>query len=313
MEISTEKTKLMTSSAQPITTKITVNGKELETVDHFKYLGTIISEVSKTKILARAAQTATAMARLKTTWRDRNIPVGIMVKLQCTLVIPVMLYAGEAWTLNADLQRSIQVVEMQCLRRFLGISCKDHVTNNELSRRVTQQVSHYEDLLTTVKKRKLRWYGHVKRSEGLTKTIVQGTVQGKRRRDRQKKSWAENNLEGQGKASLSIRQSPATAPGGASGSIVHPSCSTPKARWSQLVHHSSIRQHPYGQVEPAGPSFIHHAAPLRPGASFIHHAVPLRPWRLTGPVTVFIQKCSCIKAVGFRNGNFLCLLFFSGL
>ena len=80
MEINAEKTKLMTINAQPITTKITVIGKELETVDHFKYLGKIISEEElKTEILARAAQTATSMARLKTICRDRNIPLGTKV------------------------------------------------------------------------------------------------------------------------------------------------------------------------------------------------------------------------------------------
>ena len=48
----------------PITTKITVSGKELETVGYFQYLGIIISEEgSKTEILARVAHTATAMAR----------------------------------------------------------------------------------------------------------------------------------------------------------------------------------------------------------------------------------------------------------
>ena len=44
MEINAEKTKLMTNSAQQISTSITVNGNELESVDHFKYLGAIISE-----------------------------------------------------------------------------------------------------------------------------------------------------------------------------------------------------------------------------------------------------------------------------
>ena len=83
MKISAEKTKLMTNSAQPITTKITVSGKELETADHFKYLETIKSEEgSRIEILARAAQTATAMERLKIIWRDRNIPPGTKVKLQ---------------------------------------------------------------------------------------------------------------------------------------------------------------------------------------------------------------------------------------
>ena len=50
-----------------------------------------------------------------------------------------------------------------------------------------------DDIVTTVKKRKLKWFGHVSRSSGLAKTILQGTVQGGRRRGRQKKRW-ENNI-----------------------------------------------------------------------------------------------------------------------
>ncbi|MEW8548558.1 MAG: hypothetical protein AB2693_34080, partial [Candidatus Thiodiazotropha sp.] len=46
-----------------------------------------------------------------------------------------------------------------------------------------------------VKKRKLRWFGHVSRSSGLAKTILQGTVKGKRRRGRQKKRWEDNIKE----------------------------------------------------------------------------------------------------------------------
>ena len=44
-------------------------------------------------------------------------------------------------------------------------------------------------------KRKLRWYGHVMRSNGLSKNILQGTVQGKRNRDRQRKKWTGNIME----------------------------------------------------------------------------------------------------------------------
>ena len=39
MEISTEKTKLMTSNTSGINTEIKVNGQKLETVTSFKYLG----------------------------------------------------------------------------------------------------------------------------------------------------------------------------------------------------------------------------------------------------------------------------------
>ena len=56
-------------------------------------------------------------------------------------------------------------------------------------------IGPYEDLLTSVKRRKLKWYGHVTRSSGLAKTILQGTVQGGRRRGRQRKRWEDNIKE----------------------------------------------------------------------------------------------------------------------
>ena len=58
-----------------------------------------------------------------------------------------------------------------------------------------QALGPYEDLLTIVKKRKLRWYGHKTRSTGLAKMILQGTVQGGRRRGKQKKIWEDNVTE----------------------------------------------------------------------------------------------------------------------
>ena len=42
MEISAEKTKLMTNNTGGIKTEIKVNGQKLETVTRFKYLGSVI-------------------------------------------------------------------------------------------------------------------------------------------------------------------------------------------------------------------------------------------------------------------------------
>ncbi|GFR94069.1 endonuclease-reverse transcriptase [Elysia marginata] len=42
---------------------------------------------------------------------------------------------------------------------------------------------------------KLAWFGHVPRHDSLSKTILQGTVEGKRRRGRQKKTWCDNIKE----------------------------------------------------------------------------------------------------------------------
>ena len=58
--------------------------------------------------------------------------------------------------------------------------------------KIKQAIGPYDDLFTTVKKRKLKWYGHVSRSSGLAKTILQGTVRGGRRRGRQKKRWEDD-------------------------------------------------------------------------------------------------------------------------
>ena len=44
MEISAEKTKLMTNNASGINTEIKVNGQKLETVTSFKYLGSVITD-----------------------------------------------------------------------------------------------------------------------------------------------------------------------------------------------------------------------------------------------------------------------------
>ena len=69
-------------------------------------------------------------------------------------------------------------MEMRCYRKIQHISYKDHVTNEEVRAKIQQAIGPHEDLLTIVKRRKLQWYGHVSRSSGLAKAILQGTVKG---------------------------------------------------------------------------------------------------------------------------------------
>ena len=82
-------------------------------------------------------------------------------------------------------------MEMRCYRKTLHISYKDHVTNEEVHAKTQQAFGPQEDL-TIVKRRKLQWYGHVSRSSGLAKTILQGTVKGGRIQGRQRKRWEDN-------------------------------------------------------------------------------------------------------------------------
>ena len=86
-------------------------------------------------------------------------------------------------------------MEMRCYLKILRVSYKDHVTNEEVLAKTQQAIGPHEDLLTIVKRRKLQWYGHVSRSPGLAKTILQGTVKGGRRQGRQRKRWEDNIRE----------------------------------------------------------------------------------------------------------------------
>ena len=89
----------------------------------------------------------------------------------------IFMYACESWTLIAELQRGVQAMEMRCYRKILRISHKDHI-KKEVRAKIQQAIGPHEDLLTIVKRRRLQWYGHVSRSSGLAKTVLQGTVKG---------------------------------------------------------------------------------------------------------------------------------------
>ena len=96
MEISAEKTKLMTNNTSGTNKKIKVNGQKLEAVTSFKYLGSVITdEGSKPEILSRIAQITAALTRLKPVWIDKNnyfsLPQDTTDALPCHIHLPVCL------------------------------------------------------------------------------------------------------------------------------------------------------------------------------------------------------------------------------
>ena len=101
MEISAEKTKLMTNNTSGINTEIKVNGQKLGTVTSFKYLGSVITdEGSKPEILSRIAQTTAALTRLKPVWNDMSISLSSKIRMMRSPITSIFLYANESWTLK---------------------------------------------------------------------------------------------------------------------------------------------------------------------------------------------------------------------
>ena len=93
-------------------------------------------------MLSRIAQTTAAFTRLKPVWIDKSISRSSKTPQMRSLVTSIFLYACESWTLTAELQRRIQVMEIRCYRKILHISYKDHVTNEEVRTKIQQALDH---------------------------------------------------------------------------------------------------------------------------------------------------------------------------
>ena len=134
------------------------------------------------------------MTKLNRIWKS-SIRLSTKLKLYKSLVVSIVLYGCETWTLTAALEKKIQAFENKCLRKLLQISWTEHKTNNYVWSKIEGLAGPQEPLLSTVKRRKLKWFGHNTRRCSLSKTIMQGTVQGQRTRGRPRKNWHGNIRE----------------------------------------------------------------------------------------------------------------------
>ena len=131
------------------------------------------------------------MTRLSRIWWCNTISFASKLK---SLVTSILLYGSETWTLLADSEKRIQAFETKCLRKLLHISYLEHKTNDWVWNKINFLVGPQEPQ-ATVKIWKLAWFGHVTRHDSLSETIPQGTLEGGRRCNRQKKCWMDNTKE----------------------------------------------------------------------------------------------------------------------
>ena len=96
MEISAEKTKLMTNNTSGINTEMKIYGQKLELATGFKCLGSVVTdEDSKPEILSRIAHTTAALTRWKLVWNVMSISLSSKIRLTRSLVTSIFLFACE--------------------------------------------------------------------------------------------------------------------------------------------------------------------------------------------------------------------------
>lgn len=113
LKVNETKTKVMIFSKRKVKTdlRFTFDGKELERVDHFKYLGVTFSYYGRftecKKTLQRQAQRA--MFGIIQKARAKSLPVDVQINLFDTMVVPILTYGCEVWgNENVELANKLQ-------------------------------------------------------------------------------------------------------------------------------------------------------------------------------------------------------------
>jgi len=183
--------------------EILLKGEPLAEVKTFKYLGATISSHGDCMpdIRIRTATALSSMGDLQKTWKGQGISMQTKMRLYNALIQPIALYGCETWTLRKAEENKLLVFEMAALRKILGVNRLDKIRNEEIRRRT----GCHRTIVQVVCERQHRWLGHVLRmnDERIAKTVVQGKVEGTRRRGKPRATWLKTFEE---RSKLSLHQ-----------------------------------------------------------------------------------------------------------
>ena len=168
--------------------RILCRGDDLERVEKFTYLGSVVTPTggSEEDIQARIQKASGAFAMLRPVWRNRCITLRLKLRIFESNVKSVLLYGAETWRMTRKNISKLQAWTNKKLRYILGIWWPRRITNEDLWRRTKQ-----EELEITIKRRKWRWIGHTLRKppESITRQALEWNPQGHRRRGRPRHTW----------------------------------------------------------------------------------------------------------------------------
>ncbi|XP_043922942.1 uncharacterized protein LOC122798228, partial [Protopterus annectens] len=187
LNINNLKTKILKLNSTN-TNPITLQGKPLEEVQSFTYLGSIIDKQggSEADVRARIGKARAAFIQLNRVWKTRELSLINKIRLFNSNVKSVLLYGTETWGLNKTTTKKLQTFTNSCLRNILRIRWPDTISNATLLER-TNQLSIGEE----VKRRRWRWIGHTLRkpANNITRQALRWNPQGKRGRGRPRNTW----------------------------------------------------------------------------------------------------------------------------
>ena len=119
---------------------ISIDGTNLNAVEHLTYLGGVISNdatVSK-NLDNHSSKASSSFGRLsKREWQSHSLRLSTKIQVYRAVVVSTLLYGTETWVLHWKPIRLLERFHQRCLRSILGIKWQDHVSNEEVLKRAS--------------------------------------------------------------------------------------------------------------------------------------------------------------------------------
>jgi hypothetical protein len=126
---------------------------------------------------------------------SRLLSKNVKVRIYKTIILPVVLYGCETWSLTVREEHKLRVFEIRVLRRISGPK-RDGVTEGwrKLHNEELHNLYSSPSIISIIKSRRMRWAGHVARM-GEKRNVYRlfvGKSEGKRPLGRPKRRWIDN-------------------------------------------------------------------------------------------------------------------------
>lgn len=166
---------------------IHIDGKKLEQVKKYLYLGHIITEDGRcdTEIRKRIEMSRNNFIKMKNLLTSKQLKMHSRIRLMKCYILSTFLYSAEVWTISNTMWNKIEAFEMWLLRRMMKISYTEHKTNEK----VLEMAGYTRSLKENIIRKKNEYYGHLIRKGGLQTTLLEAQLEGKRYRGRPRRSW----------------------------------------------------------------------------------------------------------------------------
>ena len=130
-----------------------------------------------------------SFAKLSKILTNKTIGMKTRLRVRQCYVRPVLTYGCESWTLTKNDEIKINSFEMKCYRKMMRIPWTAKKRNEDIIKELNIKPNW---LLQQVKKRKLCYFGHIKRHDTLEKHVLEAKLEGKRRRGRPTRRWTDD-------------------------------------------------------------------------------------------------------------------------